>query len=147
MTTLTSSAAAILCTEALTALIDEGTDTSPAQIIIWGGPVPLDADAAVSSTCEVLATFDLPSPAFGPVALNGDNVEALMHSAVAPTVLGSATGTVTFCRFYNGLGDAVLQADVGLADSGALVSLNSLSIHAGEDVSILGAPILQMPIR
>lgn len=147
MATLISTAAAILCTDALTELLDDGTPGDVAQIIIWGGSVPVQADSSVDPSCVVLATFDLPSPSFGVAAANGANVEALMHPAVSSTVLGSADGTATFCRFYSGTGDSVLQADVGLADSGALVILNTLSIHAGEDVSIAETPILQMPIR
>lgn len=146
MATMISEEAAILCVNTLTELLDaEGDD--PAQIIIWGGPVPAAVNDPVDGSCQVLATFELPATTFGVAAVNGVNVEALMNPAVAMTVLGEANGTATFCRFYNGLGDAVLQADVGLADSGALVILNTLTIHTAEDVTIGEVPILQMPIR
>ena len=115
---------------ALEAAIDAGT---AAQLVIYSGSVPADADAALSGN-TVLAEL-LCADTFGTVAANGNNAR-ITAAAIAADTSANNSGTATFWRLFTQTDKAttVLQGSVGT--SGAELILNTVAITAGSTVSV-----------
>lgn len=102
--------------------IDVGSGDAELQLRTGNAPTNI-TDAAAGT---LLATFELPAPAFGD-ATNG----VATANAITPTV-GLTGGTVGHYRVINRNGDPVLDADYA---TGGL-TLNTTSISNGVDVEI-----------
>lgn len=118
---------------AVTALVDEG-DEGSAQLIIWGGTAPASlADDIDAEATTLIATFELPDPAFGAPMQIDNEVEALAFE-VAP-VTADDVGEAQFFRIYNRDGVAVMQGAIGEGEeSDAPLILNQKNITTGADV-------------
>lgn len=113
---------------------DQG-DEGAAQIIIWSGDVPASVDDAVTTDNAILATINLPDPAFGPAMVTGSTTEAL--AAQSATVTASQSGEATFWRGYDRDGALVMQGTVGpTGDTDADLTINQVDILAGANVQI-----------
>lgn len=122
----------IAAVDAVAALVDVGTGT--AQLMIWSGVEPVSATDAIDPDANTyLATFDLPSPAFGGAGAVVDGAEALAFSAADATAAG--TGEATFFRIYDG-GGIVLMQGVVSEDDDAPLKINQTNIVTGAAVSI-----------
>lgn len=104
--------------------IDVGTGTAVLQI--RSGPQPASADNADAGT--LLASFNLPNPAFG-AAVGG---VATANPISATT--GSAAGTAGHFRVKDRNGTTVMDGSVGT--SGADLNLNTVTISVGVNVEI-----------
>lgn len=133
-TTLTNLAASALA-DALDAYVNTG---GVGKIIIYGGTVPANAQAA--STGTVLVTFDsthgtVQNPMFGSAA---SGVITLQGTPL--TTPATATGTANHFRIYQNDGTTcVLQGAVGT--SGAELNLNTLSITSAVNVTITSGTV------
>lgn len=122
--------AAVSMMTALEAAIDAGT---AAQLVIYSGTVPADADAALSA--QVILAELLCSATFGTVAANGNNAR-ITAAAIAPDTSANNSGTASFWRLYTQTDKVtnVLQGAVGTAS--AELILNTTAITAGSQVSV-----------
>ena len=99
------------------------------EIRVYDGTRPTDADTAVS-TQTLLVTFEIPNPS-GTVAdgvFTGDEIAAAMVAE---------TGVAAWARAVDSSAATVFDCDVGLVNSGALLTLNSLSLAEGGYCSVL----------
>lgn len=110
----------------ITALIDAGAGAG--LLRIYDGTRPADADTAVGAQ-TLLAELTLSDPA-APAAAGGD----LTFSAITDDASANATGTASWFRVVDSVGNAVIDGDVGT--SGSDLNLNSTSIVAGGTVEV-----------
>lgn len=110
-------------------------------IKIYAGTEPATADTAMSipGTQQLLATFTLPSTAFG-AASSG----TITLAGVPLTVPAAATGTASHFRIWKSDGTTcIAQGSVGT--SGQQLNLNTTSITSGVNVTITSGTI-NMPV-
>lgn len=104
--------------------IDVGAPASTVEI--RSGAQPASANDADAGT--LLATFDLPDPAFG-AAANGTAIA----NAISDTT-GDVAGTAGHFRVKDGAGTTVMDGSVGT--SGEDLNLNTTTISVGVAISI-----------
>lgn len=142
MTILTPSAI-ISAVAAGLAHLDAGDANPTAQLIIFSGTEPLSISDPVNGDSDILATFDLPSPAFGTPSLQDDMVEALAF--MIDGVTASGEGEATFYRAYNLDGDPVIQGSVGAVAGDFDLIINQTAMTLGAEVSV-ASWVIGMPI-
>lgn len=125
-----SNAVAIAALNAKVDAIDTGGGT--AVLRIYSGTRPDKVDTALSGN-TLLAELNLSNPAFGAAADDNPNAIATA-SAITDDSSANATGTASFFRVLDRAGTAVIDGNV--ATSGADLNLDSVSITAGQTVSI-----------
>lgn len=131
-------AAAQAALAAILAAIDAGT---AANIVIYSGAVPANADAALSGN-TVLAELVCSATFASGTSDTGSAARATI-AAIAPDTSANATGTATCFRVLTQAGGTVVaQGTVGT--SGADLILNTTAITAGSTVSITSGT-LDMP--
>ena len=115
--------------DAVVDLLDAG-DTA-AQVRIYDGTPPADANAALSSN-TLLAQLSMSDPAFGAAAAGVATASAITQDSSA-----DATGTASFFRagsVNSGTFTPVMQGSAGTATTDLV--LNSVAISSGAAVSI-----------
>jgi hypothetical protein len=129
-----SAAAAIAACDAIVDLIDSAASPDNADVEIRTGLPPADVDSAATGT--LLATFQMPNPAFGNAVDASPGGQATAN--LPATVQAVATGTAGYFRVYDGAGVAVWQGNINLTAESptADMTLNTLSIQSGADVEI-----------
>ena len=110
--------------------IDGGTGAG--TIEIRSGTQPASADDAAVGTLLATLTFTDPS---APAAATG----VLTMSAITEDVAADNTGTASWARVKNSTGTTIFDCNVGVSD--AFIILNSVSITAGEFVTITAMTI------
>jgi len=110
--------------------IDTGGGT--AVLRIYSGARPDKVDSALSGN-RLLAELNLSNPAFGAAADDNPNAIATAN-AITDDSSANATGTASFFRVSDRAGTPVIDGNVGT--SGEDLNLDSLSITAGQTVSI-----------
>lgn len=100
------------------------------NLIIYGGTVPADADAALSGNA-VAATLPMGNPAFG-AAVDG----VATANAIATAQASATVNPVTFFRVVEPGGAVVFQAGAGLSGSNEQLILSSLSFVQGGNVGV-----------
>ena len=123
---------AIAACDAIAALIDVGAGVS--TVVVYDGVKPTKVEDAVTPQ-NVLTTFDLPDPVFGPAADDGAGGARATADVIDP-VNASGTGLATWFRVYDGDGKGVLQGDAGTAQSAAEMRLNDPNLVSGIQVQI-----------
>jgi len=104
---------------------------SPAELRIYSGTKPADANASLSGN-TLLAALVMSDPAFGNAATGVSTAAAISSDTSA-----DATGTATFFRMGSvnaGVFTPEIQGEVGT--SGSDLNLSSTSITAGGTVSV-----------
>lgn len=132
-----SNAAAKAMVNALVALIDAGG--SAGTVVVYSGSIP-DLVSTALTTQTALATFTLSYPAFGG-AIDADPGAR----AIADTfnnVNASASGTASFARVFDSNGIAVGQFTVGTSSLTSELTLDSVSLVAGQPTIISSLRIL-----
>lgn len=130
-----TNAAAIAAVDAITALINAG---GAGDLVIYGGSVPADADAALGSP-TTLATITLETTAFGAAAdTTGEATANLaLGSGKSATATGGGAGTTaTFFRVFSGAGTVIYQGTVGTVSGASDLVLTNTTIATGDTVSI-----------
>ena len=129
-----SAAAAIAACDAIVDLIDNVASPDNADVEIRTGNPPADVDAAATGT--LLATFQMPNPAFGNAVDAAPGGQATAN--LPATVQAVATGTAGYFRVYDGAGVAVWQGIIDLTAESptADMTMNSVAITNGADVDI-----------
>lgn len=113
----------------VTALIDGGAGAG--LLRIYDGTQPANADTAVS-TQNLLAELTLTDPAAA-AASSG----VLTLSAITSDSSANATGTASWFRVVDSVGNAVLDGDVSTSAAGTGdLQLDSTSITAGQTVNV-----------
>jgi len=115
-----------VCADALVDLIDAGAGAG--TIKIYDGTQPAGPDTAIT-TQTLLATLTFSDPAFGAAASGSATASAITDDSSA-----DATGTATWARIADSDGLAIFDCDV--ADAGATLNLNTVSLVAGGIVRI-----------
>lgn len=123
----TSTAAGNAYIDAVVARVPGGT------IKVYSGTRPTDPDTAVGGG-TLLATFTLPTPAFGTASGKSATVGTIA------AVTAAATGTAAWFRAANSSGTAQFDGDVGT--SGADLNLSTTSLVSGGAVEITGGSIV-----
>lgn len=120
--------AMIAAADAVTALLAAG-----GQIRIYSGPMPVSPEVAIT-TQVLLATFDLPAPAYDPATVTGDLATAIGDAiaSVNPVV----SGTAAWARVVDNTGDPVFDGDAGVTGSTAFARLSSLSLNPSVPISV-----------
>lgn len=129
------SLAATLANSLLTSIVaaaDAGS--GPAVIRIYGGVVPTNADAALSSN-TLLATCVCSDPS-GTVA-----AKTLTFGAIAQDSSVDATGTATFFRLLDSALNVVGQGTVSVNGGTGDMKLNSVDLVAAGTIQISGATL------
>jgi hypothetical protein len=124
-TRISNTAAIVIC-QALTGLLDAGSDLK-----IYDGDIPTDLEVPLT-TQNLLVQMSLPHPAFGTVVDGGGKASTSVTAIVA--AVASASGLATFYRACNSGGDPVLQGTVGILNSD--LNLSSTNIIAGVSVKV-----------
>jgi hypothetical protein len=125
-------AAAIAICDALVDLIDSG---GAGHVKIYDGTRPTNPATAVTSQV-LLADFTLPNPAFGNAAAVTGGAAATANAVTQ--VSGSAGGTASWFRVFNGSGTAIFDGDITVTAGGGDLTLSSVTIVSGNNVSITG---------
>jgi hypothetical protein len=112
--------------DTITTDIDAGAGAGTLRI--YDGSVPADADTALSGN-TLLAQLTMTDPSAG--AASGGDWTA---STITADSSADNTGTASFFRILDSDANVVLQGTVGT--SGADLNLNSVSITAGDNVSV-----------
>jgi hypothetical protein len=123
-----STIARTLACDAVVDLLDTGNE--PAQLRIYSGVKPTNAEAALSGNTQ-LAALVMSDPAFG-AAVNGQAVAGPIASDVA-----DANGTATFFRcgsMNSGVFTTVIQGEIGTA--GSDINLNATALAIGGLVAV-----------
>jgi hypothetical protein len=129
---LSASAASALA-DAAVDLIDAGS--AAGTIKIYDGAMPATVDTAVS-TQTLLAELTFADPAFG----NASSGVATISSAATDSS-ADATGTATWARIADSDGNAIMDADVTGIGGGGTIELNTTSIVAGGEVSLVSMTV------
>lgn len=92
-------------------------------------PMPANADAAATGT--LIATITLENPAFNTPASGS-------MTLITPTTPGTAiaAGTIAWARFKTSGAVAMIDADVGLSGSGALLIATKVALLVDETANI-----------
>jgi len=106
---------------------------SSADIVIYDGTPPANANAALSSN-NVLVSFDLASTPF-----TNSNGVLTLDVDPALTEAATASGTATFFRILVGGTTSALQGTVGT--SGAQLNLNTTAITSSVNVTITSGTV------
>lgn len=96
---------------------------------------PGSADTAIS-TQTLLVTFTIANP-------SGTVSNGVFTGASISAALIAETGNAAWARFADSSGVTICDGDVGLADSGALVEIDNLSLAQGGYCSILSFGITE----
>jgi hypothetical protein len=124
-----SNAAARAALDAKVDLLDVG---GAGSLKIYQGTRPDKVDSALAGE-TLLSEHTLSLPAFGAAADASPNATATA-GAIGTDNSANNTGTAQFFRAFNGSGTAVIDGNVGT--SSADLILDSVSITAGQQVSI-----------
>lgn len=127
MTFSLSNGAGNAVVDAIVDRLDGGT------VKVYSGSKPASPDDAATGT--LLATFTLPTPAFGAAATKS----ATLNTVAATT--GVADGTAGWCRFANSSATAQIDGTCGTSGSGAELILSTTAITNGGAVSALTGTI------
>lgn len=131
-TKIANSVAIAMC-DACVDTVDGGT------VEIYGGTQPADPDTA---TAEVaLATLTLPSPAFGAAADANPGATATANSIASVTA--DNTGTATWFRVKDSVGNARWDGDVTSTGNGGDMEIDNTSIQTGGEVTITSWTVTQ----
>ncbi len=125
-----SNAAALAMCNALVDLLDAGAGV--AKIEIRSGSQPADVDTTATGT--VLATINLPNPAFGNASDQNPNARASLLGVPLSDSSADNTGTASWFRAYDRNGTGIIDGTVGT--SSADMILDNVSINAGQQVTI-----------
>lgn len=106
---------------------ESGIGTSP-TLEIWSGTQPADTSAADAGDGSVLASLTLPSDFMNAAASGQKTLNGTWQDLSA-----DATGTATHFRIKQG---ATPVVDGNVGTSGASLNLSSVSITAGQSVTI-----------
>ena len=128
-----SNAAAIAAVDAIVDLTDSGAGTATCLIYDDTGTVPTLADDSVNTNI-LLATVNLPNPAFGAAADQAPGALATLLGVPLSDTSIDATGTATFFRIVNRNGDTVFQGAV--ATSAAEMIVDTVSFVSGATFTI-----------
>lgn len=137
MPVIIDSAARNAAADAITARIDSGT--GPGVLRIYSGTQPAGPGSAATGT--LLAEFTLSDPSFA--AATGGSAVLDITPAVTDTS-ANASGTAGWARFLTsteaaGTGLGVLDGGVGT--TGQMINLDSVTITAGQPVTISSGSI------
>lgn len=112
---------------------DVGAGTAVLEVYTGSAPGAISGTPAGT----LLASFDLPNPAFGNAAAG---VATLLGVPIATT--GVAAGTATYARVVNRNGDAILDTeDVGT--SGNVVTMSTTTVSIGLDIDLTAMTVTQ----
>jgi hypothetical protein len=106
------------------------------KIVLYGGSVPADADAAASST--VLAQCSLhPSNAFAPAASSGSFSASAYagETYVARDDSADASGVITHIRILDSSNNCIFQED-DVGTSGTAVIVSNTSTTSGQPIEV-----------
>lgn len=123
-----SSAAANAELDALTALFDNG---GAGYIEFRTGTMP--AAVADAPTGIVVGTSALSVPAFQPAVNGTATANSVGNSTQAP---GGGPHTVTWARIYDGLGNAIMDCDVGVGPGFTVNIANSANVNTGDSIVV-----------
>lgn len=128
-----TNASALVMLNALVDRCEEGTP--PAEIKIYAGTVPTDADTALSGN-TLLGTLTFSNPAFE--AATDDNPGATVDAdTITDDSSADATGTASFYRVVTGTAGTVLwQGDITATGGGGDMELVSVSITIGQPIQV-----------
>ena len=119
----------------ITAELDAGVGA--AKLRIYDGAQPADADTAVGAQ-TLLAELVMTDPSAGAAAAG-----VWTASAIADDASANATGTAAWFRIVDSDDNAVLDGDITVTAGGGDIELDSLSITAGQTVSITSLTITE----
>lgn len=136
MATRISQALGIAACNAEVDSIDTGSGTAVVEIRTGAQPAGPDSTA----TGTLLASINLPNPAFGNAADAGSSTyaEATSNGGTLTDSSADNTGTAGHFRIKNRNGTAVIDGTITLTGGGGQLELDNLSINAGQQVSITG---------
>lgn len=126
--TYVSTAARNAACNAVVDLLDAGAGDGTLKI--YDGTRPANANTAVT-TQVLLAQLTYADPAFGAAAAGVATANAIDSDASADD-----SGTASWFRSEDSDSNTVMDGDVGLSGSGANLILDSVSITAGQTVSV-----------
>ena len=121
--------------DAITAEIDAGAGAG--TLGIYDGAQPADADTAIGAQ-TLLAELVMTDPSAAGAAAG-----VWTASAIADDASADATGTAAWFRIEDSDGNAVLDGDITVTAGGGDIELDSLSITAGQTVSISSLTITE----
>ena len=129
-----SAAAAIAACDAIVDLIDNVASPDNADVEIRSGPPAASVDDAAAGS--LLATFQMPNPAFGNAVDASPGGRATAN--LPATVQATAGGTAAHFRVLNGSGVPVWSGDIQITGESptADMEMNTTAISNGADVDI-----------
>jgi hypothetical protein len=136
MASFISAAAAIAMVNALTALVDTGS-----QLEIYNGEMPEDADTPLDEQ-ELLVAFDFASPDAFADAVDTINGAVATANAIDPAD-GLVTDTATWGRVINNAGDTLIIGDVSNPAGTGAIKISSTAITTGVEVSVISLSYTQ----
>jgi hypothetical protein len=136
MVTRISAAAAIAMADAITALVDDGS-----ELRIYGGTMPATVDTALSGQ-TLLASFPLASPdAFQDAVDTVNGAVATGNAVVAQDAI--ATGAATWGTVVNAADVRIWDGDTSLPAGNGAIKISSLNLTAGVEISVISLSYTQ----
>lgn len=132
MATHITNALAIAALDSIVDACDVGSANAAAEVWIYSGTPPADADAALSGN-TLLAELVMSNPAFGAAADDTPGAIATA-SSITDDSSANANGTATFFRIVNRDEAVVLQGTVGTSSADLIVA--TTTFVAGQPVQI-----------
>lgn len=130
LNTTIGNAAALAACDGIVDLIDAGSGAG--KLRIYSGTQPTNPDVAITDQ-TLLAELTFGDPAFGAAADGTPGGVATANSITADSS-ANASGTATWFRAVDSDDNAIFDGTVGT--SGANLNLDSVSITAGQSVSV-----------
>ena len=118
-----------------------------ASIVIYDGTYPITPD--YSSNANTLVTFHCSTLAFGNVYVQTTTIGNVTTNTVTLTSIffapqySVANGIAGWARIYNMSNIAIVDLDVGVANSGASIIMNSNNLIANIPVQIISINIIE----
>jgi hypothetical protein len=129
-----STAARNAAADAVAALVDGGDNAG--LLRIYSGSQPAGPGTAITDQ-DLLAEFTLNDPAFG----SASNGSAALDVDPAITTTGEDDGTATWFRIVDSDEAGIIDGSVTASGGGGDLTLNTVTISVGVDVSITSGSI------
>jgi hypothetical protein len=120
----------------LQAVLDALSVGGSPSLCLYEGGMPSTPSASPSGA--LLASLPWSGSA-GTVGVDG--ADALLTLTLPDLALAVAGGTIGFARLVNGAGVGVIDADVSITPGAAVLLLDTLTVYAGGQVTLLAATL------
>lgn len=124
-----SNVGALAACDAIVDGYDVGSTDANADLSVYNGTPPADADTALSGN-TLLAKVELANPSFGSAADVSPGGRATLLGVPLSDTAIDATGTVSFGRIFNRNNSCRWQGTVGTSATDIIVNSTALQINA-----------------